>query len=182
MSESRVTRLAIFSLLGNFTLGSFSNIAEVIFCYFFRRSNWVGLGLHFGRSFHKLVRGTFLTSPLGANFDPRGEFSPHGEFCPLGVKFSVRPSILLNSRECSPLGVKEGVNISPRGQISPLGAKFNPLGEVIPWGPGLKLRMVLRSPWRHLPCGTKASFLNRFLRLQKSWRLGSSAEPGATVA
>jgi hypothetical protein len=37
------------------------------------------------------------------------------------VKFSVRPSILLNT-----LGVNEGVNISPKGQISPLGAR----GEV----------------------------------------------------
>jgi hypothetical protein len=34
------------------------------------------------------------------------------------VKFSVRPSILLNNRECSRLGVNEGVNTSPRGQIS----------------------------------------------------------------
>jgi hypothetical protein len=56
------------------------------------------------------------------------------------VKFSVCPSILLNSRECSPLGVNEGVNIPPRGQISPLGAKFTPRGEVIPRGPGVKLR------------------------------------------
>jgi hypothetical protein len=44
------------------------------------------------------------------------------------MKLSVRPSILLNSREYSPLGV----NITPRGQISPLGArddvKNGPLG------------------------------------------------------
>jgi hypothetical protein len=31
--------------------------------------------------------------------------------------------------ECSPLGVNEGVNIPPRGQISPLGVKFNPVGQ-----------------------------------------------------
>jgi hypothetical protein len=42
------------------------------------------------------ARDPFLTSPLGANFDPRGEF------CPLGVKFSVHPSFLLNSRVGSP--------------------------------------------------------------------------------
>jgi hypothetical protein len=42
------------------------------------------------------------------------------------VRFSVRPSILLNSRECSPLGVNEGVNIPSRGLILPLGAR----GEV----------------------------------------------------
>jgi hypothetical protein len=71
-------------------------------------------------------RGPFLTSPLGANFDPRGEVVPWGgEVIPWG-EFSVDPSILLNCRVCSPLGVKEGVNIPPRGQISPLGAR----GEV----------------------------------------------------
>jgi hypothetical protein len=59
--------------------------------------------------------------------------SPRGEFCPLGVKlsrgeiqFSVCPFIFLNSRECSPLGVNEGVKIPPRGLISPLSAR----GEV----------------------------------------------------
>jgi hypothetical protein len=49
------------------------------------------------------------------------------------VKFSVCPSIRLNSRESSPLGVNEGVNIPPRG-------------EVHTWGPGEKLRMALWSP------------------------------------
>jgi hypothetical protein len=39
------------------------------------------------------------------------------------MKFSVRHSILLNNIECSPLGVNEGVNFTPRGQISPLGAR-----------------------------------------------------------
>jgi hypothetical protein len=52
------------------------------------------------------------------------------------VKFSVRPSILLNSRECSTLAVNEGVNIPPMGQISPLGAKITSRGEVLPWGRG----------------------------------------------
>jgi hypothetical protein len=51
------------------------------------------------------------------------------------VKFSVCPSILLNSRECTPLGVNKGVNIPPRGQVSPLGAKFTPRGQLHPWGP-----------------------------------------------
>jgi hypothetical protein len=62
-----------------------------------------------------MTKGPLLLSPLGANFDPRGEF------CPMGVKFSVHPSILLNSRECSTLGVNGGVNTHPRRQISPLG-------------------------------------------------------------
>jgi hypothetical protein len=39
--------------------------------------------------------------------------------------------------------VNEGVNIPPRGQISPLEDKFTCTGEVIPWGPGVKLRMAL---------------------------------------
>jgi hypothetical protein len=71
-----------------------------------------------------------LNYALGANFDPKCKVVPPGGSYPLGVKYSVRPSIILNSRECSPLGVNEGVNIPPRGQISPLGAKFNPRGEV----------------------------------------------------
>jgi hypothetical protein len=56
--------------------------------------------------------------------------STRGVKYPLGVKFSVRPYIILNSRECSPVGVNEGVNIPPRGQISPLGVKVTPRGEV----------------------------------------------------
>jgi hypothetical protein len=84
--------------------------------------------------------GPFLTLPLGKNFKPRGEL------CPMGVKFYFCLSILLNSRECSPHGVNEGLNIPPRGQISPLGAKFNHWGEVYPWGPGVKLRMAFWSP------------------------------------
>jgi hypothetical protein len=62
----------------------------------------------------------------------------------MGVNFSVRPTILLNSWECSPLGVNEGVNIHRRGQISPLEAKFTPRGEVHLWGKGVKLRLALR--------------------------------------
>jgi hypothetical protein len=84
------------------------------------------------------------------NFAPRGKlwpqerscppgvsFAPWGWSYPLGVKLSPGseilfcPSILLNSRECSPLGVNEGGNIPP-------GDKFHT------WGPGVKLRMALR--------------------------------------
>jgi hypothetical protein len=71
------------------------------------------------------TRGPFLTSPLGANFDPRDELCPRWSY-PLGVKFSI----LLNSRECLTLGVNEGVKIPPRGQILPLRFKFTPMGEV----------------------------------------------------
>jgi hypothetical protein len=95
---------------------------------------WTG-----GRFLEKLVsesgskidykfRGAFLTSPTGADFGLKGKVVPKGwilspmgvKFSP-GVKFSVRPSILLNSRECSPLGVNKGVNIHPRELISSLG-------------------------------------------------------------
>jgi hypothetical protein len=62
--------------------------------------------------------GPFLTLTPGRSCPPGVNFVPSGRSYPLGVKFSVRPSSLLNSRDCSPLGV----NIPPRGQISPLGA------------------------------------------------------------
>jgi hypothetical protein len=65
--------------------------------------------------------------PQGWSLSPRGEVIPWGWSYPLGVKFSARPSIILNSRDCSPLGVNKGVNIPPRGQITPLGP-ISPLG------------------------------------------------------
>jgi hypothetical protein len=42
--------------------------------------------------------GQALILPLGAKFDPRGEVGPQG----------WRPSLLINSRECSLLGVNKG--------------------------------------------------------------------------
>jgi hypothetical protein len=72
--------------------------------------------------------GPFLTSPLGDNFHPKGEVVPQGWILSSGVK--LFPGGEIFCRECSPLGVNEGVNegvnIPPRGQFSPLGAK----GEV----------------------------------------------------
>jgi hypothetical protein len=63
------------------------------------------------------------------------------------VNFSVRPSILLNNRECAPLGVNEGVKIHPRGQISPLGTrgevKNDPLFLNL-----LRANSYWASPWR----------------------------------
>jgi hypothetical protein len=64
--------------------------------------------------------------PQGRSCTPGVNFVPWGWSYLLGVKFSVCPSIILNSRECSPLGVNKGVNIPPRVQISLLGAR----GEV----------------------------------------------------
>jgi hypothetical protein len=77
--------------------------------------------------------------PQGRSCHPEVNFVPWGRSYPLGVKFFVRPSILLNCTECSPLGVNEGVKIPPREQFSSLGAKATPRGA------GLKLRMTLRS-------------------------------------
>jgi hypothetical protein len=54
------------------------------------------------------TRGPFLTSPLRANLTPGAKLSPRGVFRHLSVKFSVRPSILLNSREYSPWGWTKG--------------------------------------------------------------------------
>jgi hypothetical protein len=60
---------------------------------------------------------------------PGVNFVPWGRSYPLGVQFSVRPSILLNSRECSPpLGGHEGVNIHPRVKIHPW-ANITPRGS-----------------------------------------------------
>jgi hypothetical protein len=88
-------------------------------------------------------RGQFLTSPLGAKFDPRGEFFPlEVKLCPGG---EILWSPLHSSKQLRVFtpGVNEGVNIPPRGQSSPLEAKFTPRGEVRPWGPRVKLRMAL---------------------------------------
>jgi hypothetical protein len=64
------------------------------------------------------------TSPLRPilNFAPRGKLWPQGWSYPLGAKFSVRPSILLNSRVFTPGGERSGehfpygINFTPGGQ------------------------------------------------------------------
>jgi hypothetical protein len=71
------------------------------------------------------------------------------------VQFSVRPSILLNRRECSPLGVNKGVNIPPRGQISPLGAR----GEV-------KNGQTFNAMTTLILCAHVSAHFCTFLRLQ----------------
>jgi hypothetical protein len=78
--------------------------------------------------------------PPGAKLSPRSELCPYGWSYPLGVKFSVHPFILLNSREYSPLGINKGVNIPPRGQSSPLGAKFTSRVKLYPWGQTMLLK------------------------------------------
>jgi hypothetical protein len=74
----------------------------------------------------RFLRPILNFAPRGKIWSPGGNFVPWEWSYPLGVKLSVRPSILLNSRECSPLGVNERVNIPPRGQILPRGGR----GEV----------------------------------------------------
>jgi hypothetical protein len=106
-----------------------------VIIYYFQTVECVTLIITIQCSFHSATWGPLLTYTLRANFDPRVEvvpqrwiLTPGGEVI-LRWGFPVRPSILLNSRECSPLGVNEWVDISPRGQISPLGAKFTPGGQ-----------------------------------------------------
>jgi hypothetical protein len=86
---------------------------------------YLGTGLAFTRTRHEVCLheqwkpwGPFLTSPLGANFDPRGKVIPWGWY-----SLFAPPFFYINSRECSPLVVNEGVNISLRGQFSHLGAR-----------------------------------------------------------
>jgi hypothetical protein len=59
------------------------------------------------------------------------KLSPRGEVIPQGWRASVRPFILLNIRECSPLGVNKGVNNPSRGQSSPLGENVTPGGQLM---------------------------------------------------
>jgi hypothetical protein len=66
------------------------------------------------------------------NFTPRGKLWPLGVNLSPGVEILCSPLHSPNSRECSPLGVNEGVKISPRGQSSPLVAKFTPRGKLHP--------------------------------------------------
>jgi hypothetical protein len=66
-----------------------------------------------------VCRGPFLTSPLGANI--WWSCPPGNEFCSLGVKFSVRPSILLNRESIHPWD--GGERTGARGEV-----KNGPLG------------------------------------------------------
>jgi hypothetical protein len=64
--------------------------------------------------------------------------SPRCEVIPQEWRLSVCLFVLLNIRECSPLGVNEGV----KGQSSPLVAKFTPRANVTP---GVQLNTGLSS-------------------------------------
>jgi hypothetical protein len=123
------------------TLLQIMNTSETMPDRFFCPKNYLRNGLAFTLKRHRssllvniytkraVSRGPFVTSPLGINLTPRGEVVPGVNFYslgwifPLGVKFSVCPSVLLISKECSPLGVNEGVNIFHSG------TKFTPGGK-----------------------------------------------------
>jgi hypothetical protein len=87
------------------------------------------------------IWGTYLTSPLGANFGLKCEVVPHGWILspgwsyPLGVKFSVRPYV---HSWVFTTGVER------RGEHSTYGNHFTPGGQVHPLGPGVKLKMALK--------------------------------------
>jgi hypothetical protein len=81
--------------------------------------------------------GTSNLRPI-LNFTPSGKLWPQGRSCPPGVNFvtwgevipggfTVGASALLNSRECSPVGVNEGGKIPPRDKFHPWGPS-SPLG------------------------------------------------------
>jgi hypothetical protein len=76
-------------------------------------------------------QGTFLISPLGVLWTRSWSCSLGLKLPPRGEDTRVHPSILLYSRECSPLGVNERVNIPSRDQSSPLGAKLTPRANVV---------------------------------------------------
>jgi hypothetical protein len=74
---------------------------------------------------------------------PSGNFVPWGWNYPRGVKFSVSPSILLISRECSPRGWTKEWTFPLGDKFHPWGTNLTPGGQVHPWGSGVKLRMAL---------------------------------------
>jgi hypothetical protein len=100
-------------------------------------------------------RGPFLTSPLGANFDPRGEVVPQGSILSPWVEISCLP--LHSSKqyvECSPLDGGE-----QRGGHS--------LGKISPQGQQVKLRTSLR--FRVYICSTYECLSRQVLRFRSSW-------------
>jgi hypothetical protein len=74
-------------------------------------------------------RGPFLTSPLEANFDPRGEVSPQGAKLTPGVEVIPWGEIL-----CLPLHSAKQYRVfvpggEQRGEHSPWGTNFTPGGQ-----------------------------------------------------
>jgi hypothetical protein len=123
----------------------------------------------------------------GKLWPPGAKLSPWSEFCPLGVKlspgvkFSVRPSILLNRRECSPLGVIEGVNVHPSGKIPPLGTKFTPRAKVHLWARGEVKNVPQVSNLRLIFSMTELSGIRKFKKTRSTgwaWARKMSSKSG----
>jgi hypothetical protein len=85
---------------------------------------------------NELPKASFKSLPEGRLLTPMDEVGP---MCEVG------PSILLNSRECSPLGLMKGLTfplgnkVYNWGLISPLEANFTPRGK----------RILLKTALRH---------------------------------
>jgi hypothetical protein len=78
------------------------------------------------------LEASFKLRSFGRNLTPRDEVGPQGWSYPQWWRPSVCRFILLNIRKCSPSGVNEGVNNTPRGQSSNLWAKFTPRADLRP--------------------------------------------------
>jgi hypothetical protein len=103
----------------------------------------------------------FKLWPQGRSCPPEVSFVPWCWSYPLGVKFSVRPFILLG-KQCSPLGGERRVNI-------PLGDKFLPCGWSLLLGARCEVKTgplepILRLPnlqLQHWRCNRFGCFLSR---------------------
>jgi hypothetical protein len=96
-------------------------------------------------------RGPFLTSPLGANFDPRGEVVPQGWILSLGVKLSPGCEILCFPLHSSKLWRVFTPGGERRGEHSPQGTNFTPGGEVKNGPQGEPLRLNGRMKRKCVP-------------------------------
>jgi hypothetical protein len=110
----------------------------------------------------ELIRGPFLTSPLGANFDPQVRN------CPPGVNLSPRGEVIAlgcNSVFAPPLfwTIK---SVHPWGWTSPLWYNFHP------WGPssslGVKFTLGARGEVKNGPQPTRAERRRRRKRALSS--------------
>jgi hypothetical protein len=118
--------------------------------------------------------------------------SPRSEFCslgvilsyplnyPLGVNFSIRTSILLNSTQCSSLRGAGGGG-ERRGEHSPQGTKFTsvgkftPRGKLNPWGQTMLLKTGLQGSVHK-----KRIYCHIFSCSEGRIRLGPRVERGST--
>jgi hypothetical protein len=134
---------------------------------FYQQSKQPPLGLPFSwlqrfMTEDHATRGPLLTSPQGANFEPRCEVVPQGwilypggEVIPWGWNFLFVPPLFYTIESVRTWG--RGWR---NGWTFPLGDKFYPRGQSSPWGPGVKLRIALRLPHDPLPSTVSAQLHN----------------------